>query len=278
MVRMIVRAFVAIVVVAAAASASAQSSPAKPPSTPPPAGQHGFMMVGDRALAFVPAQATPATPVPLLILFHGAGDTAQNMMKPFLLEADKRGFAMLAVQSRSVTWDLIKAYFSDVSQEATLVARRDRLPAGDRRLVDSAIAQFRQAVPIDRSRVGAAGFSDGAAYALSFAAANTDTIQWVGALAPAFALIEPGARSKGQRVYIAHGIADSAIPIAMSQSDVCPKFSKLGWSVRYEVFDGGHDIPAVIALRMLDDWLVPAARPAPGSAAYRCGGSSATAR
>lgn len=271
------RALLALLV-AAACPASAQTPLAKPPSTPPPAGQRGFMMVGERALAFVPKQATPATPVPLLILFHGAGGNAQNMMKPFLLEADKRGFAMLAVQSRGPTWDLVKAYNAQVSQEATLVAQRDRLPAGDRRIVDSAIALLRKSVPIDASRVGAFGFSDGAAYALTYGAASAGSVGWVGAVAPGFALIERGARSKGQRLYIAHGRDDKKIAIAMSQSDVCPKFAKLGWTVRYEGFAGGHEIPAEIALKMLGDWLDPAARPALGSADYRCGGSGSASR
>lgn len=263
-----------ILSLAAAPAALAQSTPAKPPPTPPPAGQRGFMMVGERGLAFVPAQASRTAPVPLLLLFHGAGDTAQNMMRPFLLEADKRGIALLAVQSRAVTWDLIKAHFSNVSQEATMISQRDRIPAGDRRIVDSTLGQFLRAVPIDESRIGAFGFSDGAAYALSYGAANGQRIGWVGAVAPAFATIERGARSKGQRVYIAHGTSDTAIPVGMSQSAVCPQLKKLGWTVRYEAFAGGHDIPPALALRLLDDWLVPASRPAPGSADYRCAGAA----
>lgn len=267
-----VRLLAATLLVATAPTALAQTLVGKPPSTPPPAGQRGFMMVGDRALAFVPAQATPTNPVPLLVLFHGAGRPAQELMKPFLLEADKRGIALLAVQSRGVTWDAVKVYFSSVSQEASLVTRRDRLPGVDRRLVDGAITAFKQAVPIDSKRVGIFGHSDGAAYSLSYGAANTDTISWVGALGPAFAMLPAGARSRGQRIFIAHGKTDDVIPAATSKGTVCPSFLKAGWTIRYETVKAGHEFPPGLEVKMLDDWLRPESRPAPGSAAYKCEG------
>ncbi|MEO6433296.1 MAG: hypothetical protein ABIO29_04885 [Sphingomicrobium sp.] len=259
------------------AASSSQSATSNPPSAPPQAGQHGFMMVGERGIAFVPAQASAATPVPLLILFHGAGGAAQDMMKPFLLEADKRGIALLAVQSKGVTWDLIKTHFSDVSQEATMLNARDRLPAVDRRIAETTVAAFTKVVPVDAKRIGAFGFSDGAAYALSYGAANSGSIAWVGAVAPAFATIERGARSKGQRIYIAHGKDDEIIAPGMSQSGVCPEFVKFGWAVRYEIFAGGHVIPPAIASAMLDDWLDPAARPAT-TGDQRCSGASPAKR
>lgn len=272
MLGIVIRLAAALALAGGAGPLAAQSAQTKPPPTPPPAGQPGFMMVGERGLAFVPAQASPATPVPLLILFHGAGGAAQNMMKPFLAEADKRGFAMLAVQARSVTWDLIRSYFASSSQEATMVAQRDRLPAGDRRLIDQTIAQFEQKVAVDRGKVAVFGFSDGAAYALSYGAANSGSIAWVGAMAPAFGLIPRGARSNGQRVFIGHGTADTIIAHALSKREVCPKFTRAGWTVRYRSFEGGHGIAPALVPVMLDDWLEPAARPPAGSPEYRCEG------
>ena len=262
----------------AASAAVAQTAPAKPPSTPPPAGQRGFMMVGERALAFVPAQASPQKPVPLLLLFHPAGGTAQGMMKPFLLEADKRGIALLAFQSKAVTWDLVATHFKMASQEATLINQRDILPAGDRRLVEAALAQFQTQVPIDRTRIAALGMSDGAGYALSYGAANLSKIAWSGAISPKFGVIPRGTRGRGHRVFIVEGKPATGGAPGPAQAEVCPEFARSGFAVRFAVYVGGYDLPPEVAATMLDDWLEPESRPAPDSAAYNCGGTGKRTR
>ena len=64
----------------------------------------GITIIDGVGLAYMPI--APAAPAPLLLLFHGAGMPASDMIEGVRQEADRCGCALLAIQSEAPTWDL----------------------------------------------------------------------------------------------------------------------------------------------------------------------------
>ena len=241
-----------------------------PPSTvvaPTPLLKAGYMRIGRRGIAFLPDRKAGEA-LPLLVLFHGAGSTAQDMMRVLIPEAAARGLALLAVQSEAQTWDLITRHFA--TGEATLLRSNEVLPGGDRRSADAAIALLKTQATIDPARVGALGFSDGASYALSIGAAEPSRFSFVAGFSPAFALIPDGKDDSGQRIFIAHGRQDTVLPFRQSRDAICPDFYHSGRVVRFRAFDGDHVISRAVLHEALDDFLIPSSRPPAGDRAYHC--------
>lgn len=74
-----------------------------PPSSvvaPAPLLKAGYVRVGRQAIAFLPDRKAGEA-LPLLVLFHGAGSTAQDMMRVLIPEAASRGLALLGPIARS---------------------------------------------------------------------------------------------------------------------------------------------------------------------------------
>ena len=61
---------------------------------------------GRDGLIFVPVSYTPAVPLPLLVMLHGATGSSQGM-RGLGLAADELGAIVLIPESREYTWDLI---------------------------------------------------------------------------------------------------------------------------------------------------------------------------
>ena len=179
------------------------------------------------ALVYVPSGYRPDAPVPLVLMLHGAGGMAGGALDPFLGLADGAGVMLVAPQSRDRTWDAI------LGQYGPDVAR-----------VDRALEQVMGRYAVDGARVAVEGFSDGASYALGIGLANGDLFSSVIAFSPGF---EPPARRVGKpRVFVSHGVADPVLPIDRCSRRVVPHLRDGGYDVRYEEFDGGHEIPPAI--------------------------------
>ena len=81
-------------------------SPPIPPAFPPGRNRLGIAEERD-AILYVPATLNTSKPIPLLIMFHGAGGFPEKVL-PFLEEhAERHGFLLLAPHSTYATWDIV---------------------------------------------------------------------------------------------------------------------------------------------------------------------------
>src|SRR4051795_9075884 len=146
------------------------------------------------ALLHVPPITSAAKPLPLVVLFHGAGSTAPAGLALLAEIADRAGLVLLAPQSLAASWDVIHGGFGP-----------------DVEALDDVLATVFASCPVDPARVALGGFSDGASYALSLGVANGDLVTHIVAFSPGFiASATPRGRP---RIFIAHGIRDAVLPI-----------------------------------------------------------------
>lgn len=178
-------------------------------------------------LVYVPHTAKVG-PVPLIVMLHGAGGSAQGMQRRFFRATDTLDFAMLIPDSRGPTWDAIRGdYGPDVT------------------FIDSALKLVVARVAIDPARVIIAGFSDGASYALGLGRINGDLFSRVLAFSPGF--IPPGVAKGKLEIFITHGDADRILPIESTSQRIEPALTRAGHVVTFRKFSGGHTVPADLA-------------------------------
>lgn len=193
-------------------------------------GQHSLQSTS--GLLYVPAGYEPGTPTPLLVLFHGEGGSSQSWVGLLPL-ADTMGFAVVATDSKGLSWDLAEQ--SDFGPD---------IPA-----LDSALDEAFSHVTVDPARIAVGGFSDGGSYALSVGITNGDLFPYVIAFSPGFAL-SPFPRGT-PKMFVAHGIVDEVVPIQHVSGVLVPALRAGGYDVTYEQFQGGHEIPRDIAREAL---------------------------
>ncbi|MBV9571203.1 MAG: hypothetical protein JO056_08180 [Alphaproteobacteria bacterium] len=199
-------------------------TPAEP--SPP----KGYSLLGpnkdDRtrdAVLYAPANFDALKPAPLLVFLHGAGENGALMAKTLREVAEARGFLLLAPTSRGLTWDLHRA------------------PAcPDTATVDAAMKAVFSATTIDPRHIALGGFSDGGSFAISLGLANGDLFSDVLAFSAGFFHAPMGFGRP--RVFLSHGRRDRVIDFGMGR-DISSRLRSAGYDVRFEPFDGDHDIP-----------------------------------
>jgi phospholipase/carboxylesterase len=214
-----------------ASSSSVTSSPSRTGQT----GEQPLKLAsgGDRdGVLYVPRDLpSNGTPVPLLMLLHGARGGASgvtNRVGAFAL-ADQFKAIILAPDSRECcTWDVIRGGFG-----------------ADVAFIDRALDQVFSRFTIDPTRLGIGGFSDGASYALSLGLSNGDLFSHVIAFSPGFMVVE---QSVGKPpIFISHGTADEILPIDSTSNRLVPSLRGAGYTVDFRRFAGPHTVPAEIA-------------------------------
>jgi predicted esterase len=189
---------------------------------------------------YVPKGLDPSRPVPLVLLLHGAGGAANDIVPLMQGAAEAQKFLILAPQSQGRTWDVILgAYGLDVA-------------ALDRAL-DIVVA----AQSIEPGRIAVSGFSDGASYALSLGLANGVFFSDVLAFSPGF--MAPAALAGKPRVFMSHGTDDQVLPIDRCSRRIAPQLRGSGYDVDYREFPGPHIVPPEMVAAALQRFL-----PAPG--------------
>ncbi|WP_206997209.1 alpha/beta hydrolase [Trinickia mobilis] len=203
-------------------------TPAEPAKDPLPPGRNRLGIADERdSVLFVPTGLGTLGPVPLFVMFHGAGGFPEKVL-PFIEEhAERDKFLILAPHSMYPTWDIV------VGGSGPDLDRLHR-----------ALIEVTSRYRIDRDRLAFAGFSDGASYALSIGITNGDIASHVIAFSGGFMSIftQEGA----PKVFIAHGLNDERLPIETSGRANATKLKAAGYDVQYIEFNGLHAIQPVI--------------------------------
>ena len=184
---------------------------------------------------FLPVRYEPATPIPLMLLLHGAGGSGRSITQRFSTYADELGIAFVAPDSTEVSWDRADRLTKDVAH------------------IDAALAVAYRRVNTRPDRVRIGGFSDGASYSLSVGLTNGDLFGRILALSPGF--MDP-ARLRGRpEIYLTHGVRDDILPIERTSRRIVPVLKNAGYTVHYHEFDGRHETPREICQPGFE-WLV----------------------
>ena len=179
---------------------------------------------------YVPASYRPEKPAPLVLLLHGAGEDARDGLAQLKGQADESGLILLALSSHGPTWDSIL----DRGRYGSDIVTIDRV-------LDHAFSSC----AVDPTRVGVAGYSDGASCALTLGLANGDLFSHVLAFSPGF--LAPTGQRGSPRIFVSHGTQDRWLPIDSCSRRIVPQLERVGYEVRYREFEGGHVVPPGIA-------------------------------
>ena len=206
----------------------------RPPTHAPlPPGRHQLGLAAERdTLLLVPENLSTHTPVPLLVLFHGASGHPEQMLHFFEPYAHEHQFLLLAPHSTMVTWDLSLAGHG---------------PDLDR--FDKALNKVASHFTLAPDSLGLAGFSDGASYALSTGLSNGDWVSHIIALSGGYMNVY---RPIGKpHIFIAHSPEDEQLPIDKSGRRHLLTLQEAGYAVDYHEFSGPHTIePSVVEKSM----------------------------
>ncbi len=199
------------------------------PALPP--GRHHLGIAEERDTVLIVPESLPGGgPLALLVMFHGAGGSADKVL-PFLIEhAQQRGFLLLLPQSQFPTWDLvIGGHGPDLER------------------LEQALGEVASRFALDPARLGFAGFSDGGSYALSAGVTNGDVASHVMVFSGGFMSVFQ--QNGTPRIFIAHGLEDEQLPVETSARPHVAKLKAAGYAVSAVEFKGPHHIaPAVVTL------------------------------
>jgi phospholipase/carboxylesterase len=190
---------------------------------------HGIQALGfgeaRDGLVYIPEKYRAGSLTPLLVLLHGAGGRAPDLVGHFTETAEARGYLVLAPESRGQTWDVILGgYGPDIA------------------FIDRALSAVFERYSVDGSRIAVAGFSDGASYALSIGLANGGLFGDILAFSPGFAA--PARYAGKPRIFMSHGLRDAVLPIDACSRRLAPVLRRAGYDLDYREFDDGHVVPA----------------------------------
>jgi phospholipase/carboxylesterase len=163
-------------------------------------------------------------PVPLILMLHGAGGTGRRAVRMLGPMAAELGCAVLSPDSRGPTWDAVTGPYGP-----------------DVRFLERALAEAAARCEVAPGRVAAAGFSDGATYALALGRANGDRFSHLLAFSPGFLI--PARRVGAPRIFVSHGRQDEVLPIDSCSRVMVPRLRRDGYEVHYREFEGGHEVP-----------------------------------
>jgi phospholipase/carboxylesterase len=210
---------------------------AEPTQAPLAPGRHVLSFdEGREAVLVVPEGLDTAAPVPLLVMFHGAGGEANRVLPHLVPHARQRQFLLLAPQSMFVTWDIVVGGHGPDLQ---------RLEAA----LSTVASHFR----LNPARLAFAGFSDGGSYALSMGLTNGDVASHVIGLSAGF--MNTFTQAGTPQVFLAHGRADKQLPIETSAHPHAKRLLDSGYDLTLQPFDGDHVIMPWVVARAVDFFL-----------------------
>jgi len=181
-------------------------------------------------MLLVPPPYAPTQPAPLVLALHGATGGPSSQVSLLGGLAQSRGFLLLAVGARGLTWDVMTSRFSyDVT------------------FIDGALKWALERAAVDPARIAVAGFSDGATYALGLGLANGDLFSRVIAFSPGFIPRSDSPAVGKPRLFDSHGTQDTVLRIDNASRKIVPALRDRGHEVTYVEFQGGHTVPSEVA-------------------------------
>jgi phospholipase/carboxylesterase len=210
--------------------------PGTPTETPPSGLTTLPFTLGVVGYSYIPPTYSALKPPAFALLFHGAGQGADELMQPLSALAASRNLVLVSITSASATWDLINGPFG-----------------ADITAIERALTWMFARVAVDPARTGIFGFSDGATYALAVGRANGDLFRRVVAYSPGS--LRPVTAVGRPDFFISHGTQDQVLPFATTQNVIVPGLREAGYLVEFREFTGGHGAsPALIAETA--DWFI----------------------
>ena len=195
----------------------------------------GMPAEGRDGQLYIPKSLDPKKPAPLLLALHGATQDHNVMINRLTTVADALGAALLAPDSRGMTWDAIRGDFGV-----------------DPAFIDRALTRTFDQCTIDPKRIWLSGFSDGASYGLTLGLANGDFFSRVLSFSAGFVI--PAEHHGKPRIFMSHGRQDPILPIERCSRIIAPELKAQGYDVHFDEFDGGHRMPPEI-LTAATEWL-----------------------
>ena len=201
-----------------------------PMAAPLPPGRQALGLFETRdAVLVVPDGLVPGHPVPLVVLFHGGGGSAERILPMLEAHALAEPFLLLAPQSLFPTWDLVIGGHGP-----------------DRERLSLALAAVQAHFALDPAHLVFAGHSDGGSYALSLGLANGDVVTHIVASSAGFLSVH--AQVGAPRLFLSHGTRDEQIPIDRSARIHVAQLRAAGYAVESVEYDGPHAYrPEVVA-------------------------------
>jgi phospholipase/carboxylesterase len=199
--------------------------PTAAPTHAVPVGLHTIgLATGARdGLLYVPTGYNAAVATPFVVVLHGATRNGLEMIEAMREFADVNTVVLLAPDSRGATWDMIQGGMGP-----------------DIYYMTNALTWAFDRIKVDAARVGIAGFSDGASYALTLGRINGDLFTRVAAFSPG--LIGNGPHNGTPEFFITHGANDNVLPAGRTRLFIVPELRDQGYTVTYTEFDGGHGV------------------------------------
>lgn len=191
-----------------------------------------FLHESRDGMLYIPPSLDPEAPQPLVVFLHGAGGNAANTVASLQDLADEAGCLLLVPESRGITWDLL---FGGVGPDV--------------QYIDAALQWTFSRCAVDAARIGLAGFSDGASYALFLGLANGDLMRRLAVFAPG-RLTQAGTTGRPD-LFIAHGMRDDIFQIDRTGRRYAEELAAQGYAVTFREFDGGHVMPAALVREAL---------------------------
>jgi phospholipase/carboxylesterase len=216
---------------------------ARPKTDPPaPAVSPGLFPLGldspRDGFLLVPRSYRPEAPAPFLLALHGATGSAQRPVDTLREEAERRGFIVLAVDSREGTWDAVRAAFGP-----------------DVAFIDRALQWAFDRVVVDPEHIAIEGFSDGASYSLGLGLPNGDLFRRVMAFSPGMIPASETPDHGKARIFISHGTQDPVLNIDRTSRVLVRGLTGDGYDVTFAEFDGVHQLPPAVLSRAMEWWL-----------------------
>ncbi len=197
-----------------------------------------------RAALFTPDEIDPAKSYPLLTVLHGAGRQDDRLMKAYRDEAEQRQALVLVPRSFHMTWDLIALGIQGGAARAAEEAPSAR---PDLDFFEYAYDLIYRRYPVDASRQGLIGYSDGASYALSIGLSNPEIFRAVMAWAAGFIALENETVAPGTRrpaVFLEYGTHDELFPFERVALTMKSHLEELGCELTFRVDEGGRHWPS----------------------------------
>lgn len=204
-----------------AATARLKARPGTPTQPVLPAGLHVLGLDHARdAFLSVPNGIKDGDVVPLIVMFHGKGQPANEVLGEWKRAAARHKCLVLAPSARSYTWNV------------------EQGPGGpDAQFVDRAIATVFDHFTVDPKHIAAAGFSDGGTYCLSIGMVNGDFFSDILAFSP-INYNAPNAIGT-PRIFFCNGNKDPGA-IFTNTTSMARQLKKDGYDVDFYEFNGGH--------------------------------------